>query len=203
MCSGRSRAEAKAKALALIAYADSTRPRSQKQLAAACRRAVGCASCVCRWRREKFLFLGDKYEDRPLEPQYLLIYGRESEFGFGGGHANPGGLRYKRDQQRGADESFMTFDSLRPRFGHSNSMTLTMTARGPEIHAFSPVYGTTTFVGAGALLLGDPDDALSRSVMISEERRVYLANRWSYWQQHERQENADPGRVYIRQTGIE
>jgi hypothetical protein len=104
--------------------------------------------------RERFLFLGEKYEDRPLEPQYVLIYGRESEFGIGGGHANPRGLRYKRDQQRRMNESFMTFDSLRPRFDHSNSMTLIMTARGPEIHAFSPVYGTGTGVGEGALLLG-------------------------------------------------
>jgi Domain of unknown function (DUF4263) len=153
--------------------------------------------------RERFLFLGEKYEDRPLEPQYVLIYGRESEFGIGGGHANPRGLRYKRDQQRGMNESFMTFDALRPRFDHSNSMTLTMTARGPEIHAFSPVYGTSTGVGEGALLLGDPHDALYRSVMISDERRAYLAKRWSHWQQRERQRNAGPGRAYVRQTGTE
>jgi hypothetical protein len=101
------------------------------------------------------------------------------------------------------NESFMTFDALRPRFDHSNSMTLTMTAQGPKIHAFSPVYGTDTGVGKGALLLGDPHDALDRSVMISDERRAYLAKRWSYWQQRERQENADPDRLYIRQTGIE
>ena len=97
----------------------------------------------------------------------------------------------------------MTFDALRPRFDHSNSMTLTMTARGPEIHAFSPVYGTGTHVGEGALLLGDPHDALDRSVMISDERCAYLAKRWSHWQQRERQKNADPNRVYVRQVGIE
>jgi hypothetical protein len=153
--------------------------------------------------RERFLFLKEKYEDRPLEPQYVLVYGRGSEFGIGGGHANPNGLRYKRDQQRGMNESFMTFDALRPRFDHSNSMTLTMTAHGPKIYAFSPVYGTGTHVGEGALLLGDPYHALDRSVMISDERRAYLAKRWSYWQQHERQKNTDPSRVRFRQVGIE
>lgn len=153
--------------------------------------------------RERFLFFSEKYGDRPLEPQYVLIYGRESEFGIGGGHTNPSGLRYKRDQQRRMNESFMTFDALRPRFDHSNSMTLTMTASGPEIHAFSPVYGTHTGVGEGALLLGDPRDALARSVMISDERRAYLAKRWSHWQQHERQEYADPNCLYWRQTGVE
>lgn len=153
--------------------------------------------------RDRFLFLTEKYEDRPLEPQYVLVYGRESEFGFGGGHTNPSALRHKRDQQRRMNESFMTFDALRPRFDHSNSMTLTMTALGPKIHAFSPVYGTHTGVGEGALVLGDPHDALKRSVMISDERRAYLARRWTHWQQRERQKNADSDRVSVRQTGIE
>ena len=153
--------------------------------------------------REMFLIFGEKYEDRPLEPQYVLVYGRESEFGIEGGHTNPRALRYKRDQQRRVDESFMTFDALRPRFDHSNSMTLTMTARGPEIHAFSPVYGTGTHSGKGALLLGDPHDALDRSVMMSDERRAYLAMRWSYWQQHERKESAGPRSVRFRQVGKE
>ena len=71
--------------------------------------------------RERFLFLSDKYEDRPLEPQYVLIYGRESEFHHGGGHTDPRALRYKRDQQRGANESFMTFDALRPRYDHGRA----------------------------------------------------------------------------------
>lgn len=153
--------------------------------------------------REKFLILGERYEDRSLEPQYVLVYGRKSEFGIEGGHANPRGMRYKRDQQRRADESFMTFDSLRPRFDHSNSVTLTMTVEGPKIYAFSPVYGTGTHTGKGALLLGDPHDALDRSVMMSEERRVYLAKRWSYWQQQERQWNADTHSMRWRQTGVE
>jgi hypothetical protein len=101
------------------------------------------------------------------------------------------------------NESFMTFDALRPRFDHSNSMTLTMTAYGPRIHAFSSVYGTSAHLGEGALVLGDPHDALSRSVMISDERRAYLAKRWAYWQQHEREKNTDPNRMDAYQTGIE
>jgi Domain of unknown function (DUF4263) len=153
--------------------------------------------------RDRFLFLGSKYEDRPLEPQYVLIYGRESEFHFGGGHADPRALRYKRDQQRGANESFMTFDALRPRYDHRNSMTLTMTARGPAIHAFSPVYGTTTGVGAGAIVLGDPSEALERSVMMSDERRAYLAQRWAYWQEHEQAKQVDRDGLHTRQTGFE
>lgn len=152
--------------------------------------------------REKFLFLGDRYLNRPLEPQYVLIYGRESEFKVGGGHVNPNALRYKRDQQRGSQETFMTFDALRPRYDHSRSMTLTMTSQGPELFAFSPVYETSAFVGAGALLLGDPDSALARSVMMSEERRTYLSKRWRYWQDHTRQ-STDSNERYMRSMGGE
>lgn len=153
--------------------------------------------------RERFLFLDEKYKNRPLEPQYVLIYGRESEFEHGGRHANPDALRFKRDQQRARDEVFMTFDALRPRYDHAVSMTLSMTSHGPVIHAFSPLYGTGTDVGEGALLLGDPQAALSRSVMMTDERRVYLRQRWAYWQEHELQRNSGPRRSYARRTGIE
>lgn len=153
--------------------------------------------------RETYLFLSEKYRDRPLEPQYVLIYGRESEFGLGGGHTNPEELRYKRDQQRAKDEVFMTFDSLRPRYDHRVSMTLTMRSHGPEIYAFSPVYGTSAFIGEGALLLGDPQPAISRSVMMTDERRAYLAKRWAYWQEEERQKNADANMMVIRGVGVE
>ncbi|MFF5781201.1 Shedu anti-phage system protein SduA domain-containing protein [Streptomyces virginiae] len=152
--------------------------------------------------REKFLFLGNNYRNRPLEPQYVLIYGRESEFKVGGGHLNPDSLRYKRDQQRGSHETFMTFDALRPRYDHSRSMTLTMTSQGPKIFAFSPMYGTHTGVGAGALLLGDPEEALARTVMMTDERRTYLSKRWQHWQDHERRPS-NPDVRYVRSTGIE
>ena len=154
--------------------------------------------------RESFLFLGEKYKDRPLEPQFVLIYGRESEFNFGGGHGNARELRFKRDQQRTKDEVFMTFDALRPRYDHSNSMTLTMTPQGPAVYAFSPVYGTGTGIGEGALLLGDPKPALNRSVMMTDERRVYLAERWAHWQAFEEDKrNGRRPRMQGRALGLE
>ena len=78
----------------------------------------------------------------------------------------------------------MTFDALRPRYDHGNSMTLTMTACGPVIHAFSRVYGTNPSISEGAVVLGDPSEALERSVMMSDERRAHLAQRWTHWQEY-------------------
>lgn len=151
--------------------------------------------------RKQYLFF-DRYENRPLEPQFVLVYGRQSEFEHGGGHKDPDSLRHKRDAQRGCAESFLTFDSLRPRYDHGSSMTLSMTAQGPQPFSFSPVYGTDTDSGASAVLLGEPTEALARSVMMSNERKSYLSRRWRHWQQVETDKRCGRN-ASIRQMGYE
>lgn len=146
--------------------------------------------------RERFLFLGDRYDNRPLEPQYVLIYGRSSEFEHGGGHSDPDGMRLKRDTQRASDETFMSFDSLRPRFDHGNAITGQINSHGVTPYSFSPVYGTGPMIGGGALMMGSPDDALARSVMMTDERKKYLAERWAYWAEQERRKRDDPAGLY-------
>lgn len=151
--------------------------------------------------RSTFMIEGDTFEHRPLEPQFLLIYGRQSEFEVGGIHADAYGLRHKRDSQRARDESFMTFDSLRPRYDVRNSVSLRMTATGPVAIAFSPVYGTTTKAGHLARRVRGVSDALEASVM-TPERREYLKRRFEYWRQ--RDANArDQQSTPVSQTGYE
>ncbi len=75
----------------------------------------------------------------------------------------------------------MTFDSLRPRFDHGSSVTVSMLAEGPRLYAFSPLFGTDANIGADAIRLGDPAEALARSVMMTPERKRYLAERWEHW----------------------
>lgn len=152
--------------------------------------------------RKTFLFHGS-CAGHPLEPQFVLIYGRRFEFEYGWGHASPEALRQKRDTQRAANETFMSFDALRPRFDHGRSVTVSMTANGPRPFAFSPAYVTGTDSGHDAITLGDPTAALQRSVMMSEDRRRYLAKRWKHWQDIELDRRQDPGRLQWRQTGLE
>lgn len=152
--------------------------------------------------RDRFLFR-DSYSDRPLEPQFVLIYGRAFEFERGGGHLDPRSIRHKRESQRAENETFMTFDALRPRYDHGRSVTLTMTVRGPRPFAFSPCYGTGTHSGPAAVLLGDPTEALSRSVMISDERKAYISRRWNHWRDIELSSRAGVSRIRYRKTGIE
>ena len=152
--------------------------------------------------RRRYLFSND-HSNRPLEPQYLLIYGRQSEFEHGGSHRNPDQLRSKRDGLRGGHEHFMTFDSLRPRYDHGSSITVTMTAEGVRPFAFSPVFGTSASnTGEAAELLGDPADALGRSELITPERKVYLAKRWDHWR-NVRRAQREESRTTGYQLGLE
>ncbi|MFD1086252.1 Shedu anti-phage system protein SduA domain-containing protein [Micromonospora andamanensis] len=152
--------------------------------------------------RENFLF-EDSFSDRPIEPQFVLVYGRALEFEAGGGHTNPRAIRHKRESQRAESETFLTFDSLRPRYDHGRSITLTMTTNGPRLFCFSPCYGTRTDTGPTSVLLGDPTEALARSVMMSSARKDYIAHRWAYWRDVELSSRAGTTRVRWRRTGIE
>ncbi|GAB3597154.1 hypothetical protein GCM10027408_08240 [Microbacterium tumbae] len=97
----------------------------------------------------------------------------------------------------------MTFDALRPRYDHGRAITLTMTSSGPRLHAFSPVFETGPNVSAAAVRLDDPTEALARSVLMSAERRAYIADRWAFWKTHEHEKTENPGTVYARGMGGE
>jgi hypothetical protein len=154
--------------------------------------------------RKQYLF-EERYRHRALEPQFVLIYGRQGEFEPGSHQRHCDELRRKRDTQRAANEQFMTFDSLSPRHDHANSVTVTMTANGPRPYAFSPLYATDTFTGADAMRLGDPTEALDRSVMMSEKRKTYIAARWAHWLDVERRIRNNPSSngLRTRRTGLE
>lgn len=152
--------------------------------------------------RQTYLF-SDSFRSRPLVPQYVLVYGRASEFEPCGPHSDPETLRHKRDLQRHADESFISFDSLRPRYDSAATLTATMTAHGPRAFALSPLYGTSSNSGKDAMILGSLHEALERSAMLSPERKVYLAQRWDHWKETERRIDADRSNIHPRGSGLE
>jgi hypothetical protein len=152
--------------------------------------------------RRQYLF-HDRYDDRSLEPQFVLVYGRAGEFDPGGRHDYPHELRHKRDTMRTADESFMTFDSLTPRYDHRDALTVTMTAHGPRVYAVSPHFATGTNTGRDAVLLRNISEALGRSVGMSEQRKQYIQGRWEYWADVERKLAANGHRTGLRSTGRE
>lgn len=141
--------------------------------------------------RDQFLFHA-KYAGRALQPCFVLIYGRRSEFEPGGPHRDPTSIGLKRESLRQADETFMTFDSLTPQFKHRSSMTVTWTAKGgPVPYALSPLFCTDSNFGRDALVLAEPNDAFARTEMMSDERKGYLTARWKFWAEDERRERAE------------
>ena len=130
--------------------------------------------------RKTYLLSG--YEDRRLLPQYVLIFGRSSEFERSGQHKRPDRLRKKRDFMRRADEQFMTFDSLRPKEEYSDFVTLSMTADGPTLHAIPPSFTTGPPTMGIAGMIRDPRDAIYRTEMWDDTRKAYVLERWLHWQ---------------------
>jgi hypothetical protein len=154
--------------------------------------------------RERFMLAGETYDHRPLQPQYVLVYGRQSEFeSTDPVHEYPRALLGKRDLQARSGESFMTYDSLTPRYDHSHAVTVKMRAKGPKALAFSHDYGTSDRAGAMALRVRGLTVALDRSVMMTDARRAYLADRLAHWQRIEEERRADTKSVHLRSTGFE
>lgn len=153
--------------------------------------------------RHRYQLLGDRFPERPLKPQFVLIYGRQSEFQVGGGHADFDSLPSKREGLRHPDEFFYTFDSLEPSFKQRLSFTAKMTALGAVAHAFSPTYGTGPDLVEGARLVGGVPEALSRTVLMSGGRKEYLKARWQHWATVAEERERAGDRVRARQLGIE
>jgi hypothetical protein len=127
-------------------------------------------------------YLRGEYEDRHLLPQYVLIFGRVSEFETPGLHKRPDRLRKKLDFMRRVDEQFMTFDSLRPKSEYSDFVTLSMTADGPVLHAVPPSFTTGPLTAGIAGVIRDPRDAIYRTEIWDDARKAYVMERWFHWQ---------------------
>ncbi|RLK52725.1 uncharacterized protein DUF4263 [Microbacterium telephonicum] len=128
-------------------------------------------------------YLGtDKFRDRPLAPQYVLIYGRQSEFErVTSPHKDPARLRQKRDFMRRAAENFRTFDSLRPDPKLRDSITVSQTSDGPTLWALAPTFESGPLLMETAERLLDFESGIVRSKFIAPDRSAYLATRWQHW----------------------
>lgn len=146
--------------------------------------------------RRAFGFADPTSMKLPIKPQYLLIYGRASEFSSSGPHRDPDSLLGKRDGQRTSDEFFRSFDSLKPEYGLSEAITAKLTPQGIKLHAFAPTFGTYANLSDGGLELGDPREAFERTIMMSEERKAYLARRWEHWMSVARTREEHPDHIY-------
>ncbi|MFF3443257.1 Shedu anti-phage system protein SduA domain-containing protein [Streptosporangium sp. NPDC002721] len=119
---------------------------------------------------------------RRIETQFLLIYGRDSEFRPGTSrHERPDYLRRKRDFIPRDSEFFYTFDQLRPERDAQHCSTISgMQSEFTMVH-MPPTIQTGRSTKTLASEIVEIGPALESIPLISEDRKKYLIERWGYW----------------------
>ncbi|MFC8463831.1 Shedu anti-phage system protein SduA domain-containing protein [Streptomyces sp. NPDC057250] len=122
------------------------------------------------------------YADRPIDPQFVLIFGRNSEFRPGSSkHDDPQYMRLKRDHMARASEHFFTYDQLKPERGGADYATATKNVTGWALHSVPPTFSTGAHIMDLTGAVSDPSKAVHRAGLIGPERQAYLLDRWRYW----------------------
>src|SRR5439155_968854 len=78
-------------------------------------------------------------------------------------------------------ETFRTFDSLRPDRVAADFLTLRMTPDGPLVKNVPPTFTTGPSTREDAFVLGDIGAALSRTPLITDDRKAHIQSRWEHW----------------------
>jgi hypothetical protein len=124
------------------------------------------------------------YTYRPIEPQFVLVYGRDSEFRAATSiHDNPTYMRQKRDHMPRSREYYFTYDQLTAEREAGDYATLTREVDKWRLDSLPPTFTTGSRMMDLAEIIADPSTVLSRTDLMSEERRAYVVDRWKYWRQ--------------------
>jgi hypothetical protein len=135
---------------------------------------------------ENQLIFGKRYApqfpSRPIVPQFVLVFGRNSEFTEGHSkHANPSYMRRKRDHMPRKDEHFFTYDQLKAEREAEDYATITNRAYEWTLNFIPPTFCTGSHITELSRVTGDPSEAISKTDLLRDERKAYLAERWKYW----------------------
>ncbi|MFF4198281.1 Shedu anti-phage system protein SduA domain-containing protein [Nonomuraea sp. NPDC001831] len=129
-------------------------------------------------------YIPPEFSDRRIEPQFLLIYGRDSEFQRDSSrHERPEHLRRKRDFLPRRSEFLYTFDQLRPEKDAQNCSTISGIRAEFELVAMPPTIRTGSSTKTLASEIAEIGQVLGSAPLISEERKAYLIKRWQYWRE--------------------
>ncbi|MDX3135972.1 DUF4263 domain-containing protein [Streptomyces europaeiscabiei] len=139
---------------------------------------------------------------RTLEPQYVLIYGRDAEFRPAESpHADSAYMRAKRNFMGRDNEHFYTFDSLKPVAEARDYGTLTRSVRGWDLKALPPTFTTHPIMRELFEVISRPEAALAKVPLIDDARRAYVAERWAHWRTQIQQNRQ--GEITVTATGGE
>lgn len=128
------------------------------------------------WFRQTYL--DGEFARCKLEPQFVLVHGRQKEFDDSSVKTPPAermGVRRSWARDR---EHLRTFDSLRYDHDLDSEVSMTQRADGSrEVWKIPPTY-TVSKYPRGPMLLGDPTNAIDRSVDETKARRPSIVASW-------------------------
>lgn len=122
------------------------------------------------------------YTHRTIVPQFVLIFGRNSEFTAGRSkHVSPSYLRLKRDHMQRRDEHFFTYDQLKAEREAEIYATITNKVYEWRLDRIPPTFRTGAHITELSGVVSDPSEAIANADLLSEKRKTYLEERWRYW----------------------
>lgn len=128
--------------------------------------------------RERFyetFSIPDKLRGRVFAPQYLLIYGRRSEY------EDDSFKRNKRYHMQSSDTVIMSFDRLNPIQDAYNVVSAQVSGGKYYVKHIPPTYVYEPWRAEYLPLLCGFKERIKDIKMISEERRRFLYDRFDYW----------------------
>lgn len=112
---------------------------------------------------------------RSFRPEYVLIYGRRSEF-----DQNPF-LARKRARLQNANETHMTFDRLHPISNAKEYMTVERTFDGYRAVSVPACIELGPGLADCRSAIREKEEAVDRSPFMTAERKQFLKSRFAYW----------------------
>lgn len=132
----------------------------------------------------KQMFVPEAYRHRRIEPYFVLVYGRASEFEAHGPHKDYQRARAKRDRFQGPNQRAVTYDMLEPHWHGRMYGTIRGQAGKFEIMTIPPTFQTGThLLTIGSLMDASTNirAALECNGLLDRPRAVYLSERWNHW----------------------
>ena len=116
-----------------------------------------------------------KFPHRKFVPQYVLIYGRASEF-----KERPD-LNLVRAEMQREQEYHMTFDRLHPIKDHSQYMTVKYGKNGYRAISMPATLELDPSMAEYRSMIRDKEKVVHKTPYLSIERKEFLSRRFKYW----------------------
>lgn len=129
---------------------------------------------------------------RMFLPQYVLIFGRRSEF------EGRDDLASKRPRLERDDEYYMTFDRLHPIKDHDQYMTVRNDGRGYHALSVPATFKLGPSLQEHRSAIAGKADVVDKSPFMSDARKEFLKRRMPYW---DAKRESEKGKMRFYSTG--